>query len=118
MSIAHRLSLLLLAALALGGAPAAAKDADYVGTWGKDLAQCKIGQEMENAPMIVKPRRYDRHETHCAFTSVRREGTTWRVKAQCSVEGDKQPFDFILSVAGDRLSMKAGNAKQIFQRCR
>ena len=69
ISIARRLSLLLLAALALGGAPAAAKDADYVGTWGKYLAQCKIGQEMENAPMIVKPRRYDRHETHCAFTS-------------------------------------------------
>ena len=105
---------LVLFAAATG---ASAKDADYVGTWGKDLAQCKVGQEMEDAPMIVKARRYDQHETHCEFKSLRQQGADWRIKAQCSVEGDSQSVDFAFSVVAGRLTVRQGKGKQTYVRC-
>src|SRR5262249_54637620 len=117
---AHRLPVVLLACCTLFTVTlgASAKDTAYVGTWGKDKARCKVGQEMEDAPMIVKARRYDQQEPHCEFKPVRQEGSEWRIKAQCSVEGDRQYIDFTFSVANGRLTVKQGNSKQDYVRCR
>jgi hypothetical protein len=51
--------------------------------------------------------RYDRHEAHCAFSSVRREGAKWHVRALCTVEGDKR--DLTLKVTGDRLAISCSD---------
>lgn len=94
----------LAAALAASG-PAAAADPAYVGTWATDLAQCKVGQDRQEAPLVLRKDGYDQHETHCTFKSVDGADGDWKVKADCTVEGSAAPYDFTLTVSGDTLTV-------------
>jgi len=86
----------------------------YVGTWGKDAAQCKNGQEITNAPMLISKNGYDSHEVHCKFTSVRKSSSTWTMKTKCSVEGDQQTGRLELSIKGKFLIVDGSHK---LQRC-
>jgi hypothetical protein len=46
----------------------------YVGTWGTNAAQCRVDQSRQNAPLVLGRSRYDQHEAHCTFSSVRKTG--------------------------------------------
>ena len=108
----------LLAAGALA-APVAAQSPAYVGTWAVKASQCGLGQDKQDAPMVMTRRGYDRHESHCRFTSVRPQGAGWRVQASCTVEGDRQKHAFTLSVAGDRLTLREDGLRAVtYRRCR
>jgi hypothetical protein len=109
-------AILFMAAL-IAGAPANAAQPAYVGTWGKTAAQCKVPQELANAPMILKAKGYDQHEAHCTFTSVKKSAQVWKVAAACSVQGDKQKDAFTLKVASNKLTMSRGKAASTFVRC-
>jgi hypothetical protein len=98
----------LLAAAVLTAAPALAAGPAYVGNWGTSAAQCKVPQDRQGAPMIVRAEGYDQHEAHCG----------WKIGAECLVEGDKQKDAFILTASGDTLTMRHGKASRIFKRCR
>jgi len=108
--------------LAVAGAafePAAAQSPAYVGTWAVKAAHCRLGQDKQNAPLIMRRRGYDQHEAHCRFTSVRQQGAGWRVQASCSVEGDKQKHAFTLSVAGSRLTLREDGLRAVaYRRCK
>ena len=104
----------LAATLTSGAASAQA----YFGTWASQPAQCKVGQDQQNAPMIMRRDGYDQHETHCTFNSVRQKGSTWVARAVCSVEGDKQTTTLTLSVDNDRLTMRDERGARVLQRCR
>ncbi|MCC7253931.1 hypothetical protein [Hyphomicrobium sp.] len=97
------LSVLAAAALAVGSARAA--DPGYVGTWASDLAQCKVPQERQEAPLVLSKDGYDQHETHCKFTSVDGADGEWKVKSNCTIEGTAEPYDFTLTVSGDTLTV-------------
>ena len=102
--------------LALGAGPVAAQA--YVGTWATSPVQCQIDQSRQNAPLVIKPRRYDRHETHCVFTSWRKSGAaTWRMRARCTVEGRRQTHTFSLAVEGPALTMRDRYGSQKLIRC-
>ena len=90
----------------------------YVGTWAIDPASCKIPQDSQGAPMILRRNRYDQHEAHCAFKSVRRSSNAWWVSAQCVAEGSKQRDRFTLRVKGDTLIMAHGNIGITMKRCK
>ncbi len=112
----------LLLGIVLAGAAlpssAWARGESYVGTWASDPAQCKLGQDAENAPLIMKKNRYDRHEAHCAFRSIRREGATWHVRALCTVEGDKRKRGLTLKVTGAKLAIAySDGGSENYQRC-
>jgi hypothetical protein len=95
-----------------------ANGATYVGVWASKLDQCKVGQEMENAPLIMKTKGYDRHEAHCVFGSISRKGSTWKTRAKCDIEGDKRKLGLTLSVTGDRLTVKySDGGSESYQRC-
>ncbi|WP_072391696.1 hypothetical protein [Hyphomicrobium sp. CS1GBMeth3] len=96
-------SALLIALSAAASVHAA--DPAYVGTWASDLAQCKVGQDRQEAPLVLSRDGYDQHETHCKFTSVEGADGDWKVKSNCTVEGDAQPYDFTLTVSGDTLTV-------------
>jgi hypothetical protein len=83
------------------------------------LALCKNGQDMEIAPLLVTTSGYDQHEGHCTFKSKPKaiKAGSWRAKAECSVEGDKQTHDVKLSVKGGRLTLRDENAAHVFERC-
>ena len=102
---------------ALVAAPALAQTPAYVGTWASDPAQCRVGQEEENAPMIVRRDGYDQHEAHCRFTSIAPKGATWSVKARCTVEGNSVNLDLTLAVSGDRLTVRDERGPSTYQRC-
>ncbi len=105
--------IILCAALfALAPLPAFAQA--YVGTWAADPAQCRNGQEVQEAPMIVQAKRYDQHEEHCTFSSVTKSGAAWSVKARCQVEGSAQTANFKIEVSGDTLKMDG----RTLQRCK
>ncbi|HAH64781.1 MAG TPA: hypothetical protein DCL72_04735 [Rhizobiales bacterium] len=115
---------LLASGAVLGGtaflpAGALAGDPAYVGKWAATLALCKNGQEMEIAPLLVTTSGYDQHEGHCTFKSKPKaiKAGGWRVKVECSVEGDKQTHDVKLSVKGGRLTLRDENAAHMFERC-
>lgn len=105
--------------IALGAmAPVRAADAAYVGTWASDLAQCKVGQDRQEAPLVLSKDGYDQHETHCKFTSVEGADGDWKVKSNCTVEGDAQPYDFTLTVSGDTLTVTDEAGSRDLLRCR
>ena len=64
------LALSAFAVAAFASAPASAADPAYVGTWASDLAQCKVPQERQEAPLVLSKDGYDQYETRCKFTSV------------------------------------------------
>lgn len=105
----HALALAALAALLMASLPAHADDpADdpaYVGTWASDLAQCKVPQERQEAPLMLSKDGYDQYETHCRFTSVDGTSNEWKVTSECTVEGSAEPYDFTLTVSGGTLTV-------------
>ncbi len=109
---------LVLAAVLLLAVPSAAMAAPaYVGTWGVTAAQCKIPQERQGAPLVMKAKGYDQHEAHCTFTSVRKSAGAWKVAAQCLVEGSRQKDAFALKVEGDTLILTQGKVARTYKRC-
>lgn len=94
-----------LAAALAAAAPAHAADPAYVGTWASDLAQCTVGQDRQEAPLVLSKDGYDQHETHCTFTSVAGGDGEWAVKSNCTIEGSAEPYDFTLTVSGDTLTV-------------
>lgn len=97
--------LTLVAASLLACAPARAEAPAYVGTWASDIAQCQVEQDRPEAPLVLKEKRFDQHETHCTFKSVSGEMNDWNVKADCKVEGNSEPYDFMLTVSGNTLTI-------------
>jgi hypothetical protein len=111
------------ATLAMAGAMApsdsSAQDRAYVGTWAAKRAQCRLGQDKQDAPLVLTRNGYDQHETHCKFSSVRAKGSNaWRARAKCSVEGDTQNHTFTLVVAGSSLTIRDGQGARVLRRCR
>ncbi len=101
----------------LGSAGASAQA--YVGTWGTNAAQCRVDQSRQNAPLILSRNRYDQHEAHCTFASVQKTGSSsWRMRARCSVEGDRQAHTFDISVSGRTLTLRDGYGSRRLVRCR
>jgi hypothetical protein len=95
-----------------------AQSPSYVGTWAVNVGSCGLGQEMQGAPLVVSKRRYDQHESHCKFDSIRAQDRQWHVIASCSVEGDMQKHAFTLIVAGRRLTMREqGRRAVVYRRC-
>lgn len=109
---------LVIAAFLLVAPPALAAEPVYVGTWGVSAAQCKIRQDRQGAPMVIRAKGYDQHEAHCNFTSVKKIGASWSVAAACSVEGDKQKDAFTLKVVDDALVLTQGGVARTYRRCR
>lgn len=100
------LALTALAASMIASLPARAADPAYVGTWASDLAQCKVPQERQEAPLVLSKDSYDQYETHCKFTSVEGSGDSeWKIKSNCTIEGSAEPYDFTLTVSGDTLTV-------------
>jgi hypothetical protein len=97
--------------------PALAQSPAYVGTWASDPAQCRVGQEEENAPMIMRRDGYDQHEAHCRFANVAPKGAAWSVRARCMVEGNNMNLNLTLAVAGDRLTVRDEHGSSTYQRC-
>jgi hypothetical protein len=95
-----------------------AQAADYAGTWAADLAQCKTGQDSQDAPLILTSKGYDQHEAHCTFDGLKSSGAgEWSAKAACSIEGDKQSIDVTLTLSGDTLTLTEDGAARDLLRC-
>lgn len=108
---------LVAAFTTLGTNPASAQV--YVGTWAANATQCQADQSRQNAPLVLKAGRYDQHEAHCTFTSLRKSGdTSWRIRARCTVEGNRQTHTFTLAVDGDALTMRDRYGARKLVRCR
>ena len=99
------MSTVLMTALTLGTSAALAGQPAYVGTWGKNAAQCKNGQDTSDAPMLITRQGYDSHEAHCTFSSIKKSGSTWAMQTKCSVQGDQQVGKMTLSVSGKTLTV-------------
>lgn len=50
---------LVAAAFLLAATPALATEPAYVGTWGVSAVQCKIRQDRQGAPMVIRAKGYD-----------------------------------------------------------
>ena len=107
----------VVALVALVTLPASAQD--YVGTWSSNPAQCRNGQEVEDAPLIMKRNRYDQHEAHCTFVAVTKHAAYWSVRSRCVVEGTNVTNNFTIQVDADTLIMTGEDKGQTqLQRCR
>lgn len=94
-----------VAAIVMAANAASAQTPSYVGTWASDIAQCKVDQSRQEAPLVLKEKRFDQHETHCTFKSIEGANDEWTVKADCQIEGSAEPYDFTLTVSGNTLSI-------------
>ncbi|MBI1650187.1 hypothetical protein [Hyphomicrobium sulfonivorans] len=106
-------------ASALFGATALrAEEPPFVGTWSLDPAQCTVGQENREAPLILAKDRYDQHESHCVFKSVQQVESDWTIAATCTIEGDELDYAFSLTVSGDTLTFTDSAGARDFLRCK
>jgi hypothetical protein len=104
---------------AAAATPAAGGDAPpFVGTWSADLTQCQNPQESESAPMIITTAGLDQHEVHCAFKDTKADGTTYKIAAECSVEGASEPHDMTFAVNGDKLIITDEAGANELNRCK
>ena len=104
--------------LAASVAPAAAAP-DFVGTWATQKSACRLGQDSQNAPMVLTNTSLDQHESHCQLAMTRNASSPWTAKARCTVEGDRQRHTFTFTVRGDRLVVsERGIADKTYVRCR
>jgi hypothetical protein len=118
MCIVHRkLGFAIVALVALAGSPVQAQTPPYAGKWASQPSQCRVGQEKENAPMIMRRDGYDQHETHCKFTLVRPQMPAWLMKGKCTVDGGHVDIDLTLELAGNRLTVRDENGASSYQRC-
>lgn len=99
--------------------PAAASDGPaFVGTWSADLTQCQNPQESESAPMIITAAGLDQHEVHCSFKDTKTDGTSYKIAAECSVEGASEPHDMSFAVNGDTLTITDEAGANTLSRCK
>ena len=109
----------LVVAVAVASGAFAEPASPFVGKWAAQPAQCRLGHDSPEAPMIVRRDGYDQHEAHCTFKSVRPQPPAWAIKAECTVEGNKEDYDFVFQVANNRLTIRQQDvAPQTLQRCR
>ena len=102
----------------LASEAAADRPPGYVGTWASSPVQCLLDQGVTGAPLIMKVARYDQHEAHCTFASVRRTGgNAWRVDARCRVEGGSQRHAFTIAVDGHAMTLRDKAGARTFIRC-
>ena len=107
----------LLASAALA-APAAAQAPAYVGKWGNNPLQCLVDQSLPAAPMLLDRRGFAQHKTRCAFNSVRKIGkASWRMRSNCTVEGDRQRHSFTVAVNGNAMNMRDRAGARNLVRC-
>jgi hypothetical protein len=90
----------------------------FVGTWATDAAACTVSQDEQSAPMVLTEKGFDQHESHCTFSKVEAGEKSWTVSADCSVEGDTQSHEFVLSVDGDTLKMDEDVGAATMVRCK
>jgi hypothetical protein len=113
-----RFGMALAAAAALFSTAAQAQSPAYVGTWASNPLQCVIDQSLQAAPLILSAKRYDQHEAHCDFTSVKKiAGNAWRARARCSVEGDRSRSVMTMAVKGNMLTIRDGGIARTLMRC-
>lgn len=97
-----------------------AAEPTFVGAWASDTKDCRVPQERENAPFLVSPKGYDRHETHCTFENLMKKGRTYTADTKCSVEGDMQKSSTVI-VVKDRTTISLsvdGRPSIELKRCR
>ena len=116
-------SLLLLVLLVLGIDGAKAEEG-HVGTWGTGPAQCALGQDEEDAPLVMTATGYDQHKIHCRFRSVTAkadtaegEPKTWHVSAECSGRGSKEAYEFTLLLQDNSLTFRDNEGDRVLERC-
>lgn len=104
--------------------PLSKANESYTGTWGTGPAQCVLGQEEEDAPLIMTATGYDQHKVHCTFKSVTaKAGTTagspqsWHVSAECARGGGNEPYDFTLLLQDNTLTFHDNIGDRVLQRC-
>jgi hypothetical protein len=107
-----------LIAITTACAAARADDTAFVGTWSLDPANCSAPQESQNAPLVIAKDRYDQHESHCTFKSVKGGNGEWKVNSDCTVEGSQMPYDFGLTLSGDTLTFTDSGGPRDFLRCK
>jgi hypothetical protein len=115
------LTLLVLLGLGTDGAKA---EEGYIGTWGTGPAQCALGQEEEDAPLIMTATGYKQHKVQCRFKSVtamadtlERSPETWRVSAECSTGGSNEAYEFTLLLQENSLTFRDNNGDRVLERC-
>jgi len=118
---AGALTLLVLLWLGTHGAKA---EQSYIGTWGTGPAQCALGQEEEDAPLIMTASGYKQHKVDCRFKSVTAKADTverspeiWRVSAECSTGRSKEAYEFTLLLQENSLTFRDNNGDRVLERC-
>ena len=115
IALARHLAILIAV---LAAVPARAGDAPYVGTWALNIANCRAAQDSQDAPLVIAKDRYDQHEVHCTFKSVTGKDGDYKVAGDCTVEGNAQSYDFMLTVSGDTLTVTDEAGARDFLRCK
>jgi hypothetical protein len=82
-----------------------------------------LGQDEEDAPLIMTATGYDQHKIHCRFKSVTakadtagRSPKTWRVNAECSGLS-REAYEFTLLLQDNSLTFRDNNGDRVLERC-
>ena len=89
----------------------------FVGEWAEEVVDCKPSHA-GGAPLRISVRQAEKSGAVCKFGPALREGSAWRLPADCTAGGKSWNSNVRLSVSGDRLTWSSERGTDSFVRCR
>jgi hypothetical protein len=88
---------------------------DFIGSWGTDNKECRVGQ---GGPLSISANRAEAFGGKCEFTATTQETVNhWRVRADCSRNGERWKANIKLTLNGNRLTWSSERGTISYVRC-
>lgn len=89
----------------------------FIGGWGEDQSDCGPTQP-GGARLRINTRQAEIEDVTCKFVAITRDGTGWRVAAECAKPGRKWSSDVKLEASAGRLTWTSNGETNAYLRCR
>lgn len=89
----------------------------FIGGWGDDQSDCGPTQP-GGARLRIDTRQAEAGDVTCRFATIAREGSGWRVAAECAKPGKKWSSNVKLEASADHLTWTSNGETSTYLRCR
>jgi peptidoglycan hydrolase-like protein with peptidoglycan-binding domain len=89
----------------------------FIGGWGEDQSDCGPTQP-GGARLRINTRQAEIEDVVCRFATIARDGSGWRVAAECAKPGKKWSSDVRIEASASRLTWTSNGETSAYLRCR
>jgi len=89
----------------------------FIGGWGEDQSDCGPTRP-GGARLRINTRQAEIEDVTCKFVTIARDGSGWRVAAECAKPGKKWSSDVRIEASAGRLTWTSNGETNAYLRCR